>query len=466
MPIQETLSRWTTPETRSRRILVAAAVYVVCCVTFAIVAGPQRIGAHTDANHYALLADAWVHGRQDLARGAPDYTMNNDFAVYGGKTFISFPPFPALLMTPFVALAGTPENFRDGQFVIWLAGLAPAFLFLALERLRRPNARGEVWSNRNEKENVALALLFAFASVYFFTAVQGTVWFAAHVVGASLLSLYILFAIDAERPLLCGLLVACAYATRPPMLLTSALFALEALRAATRGGLPVDGTPLERIRTTWERLDKGRLVRDYVIFALPILGVFAIMGALNHARFDTWNPNVGHEYLTVAWATRMKKWGLFGYHYLAKNLGVMLTILPFRPPHDAESLGGAPFKVNEHGLALWFTTPIYFWLFWPKRRGWLWSIVAITAALPAIMDLLYQNSGWRQYSYRFSNDYAPLLFVMLALGDRAMGWFFRTAAAWSLGWQLFGAITFDRRNELDRFYFRDGSQEVLYQRDT
>ena len=67
--------------------------------------------------------------------------MGNDFALFKGKTFITFPPFPALLMLPFVALSGSPENFRDGQFIVWLAGLGPAFLFLVLEKLRRPNAR-------------------------------------------------------------------------------------------------------------------------------------------------------------------------------------------------------------------------------------------------------------------------------------------------------------------------------------
>jgi hypothetical protein len=40
-------------------------------------------------------------------------------------------------MVPLVAASGSAENFRDGQFVIWLAGLAPALMFLVLEKLRR-----------------------------------------------------------------------------------------------------------------------------------------------------------------------------------------------------------------------------------------------------------------------------------------------------------------------------------------
>ena len=104
-----------------------------------------------------------------------------------------------MLMFPFVALAGSAEEFQDGQFMVWLSGIAPAVLFLVLEKLRR---KGD--STRSERVNVFFALLFAFGTVYFFTAVEGTTWFAHHVVAAALLAIYMLFAIDAERPWVCG----------------------------------------------------------------------------------------------------------------------------------------------------------------------------------------------------------------------------------------------------------------------
>ena len=456
------LARLMTRDSRARRLVLALGVYVLCSIVFAAVAGPPRLREHTDFNHFAHLADAWLHGRQDLRNGAPAYAMGNDFAEFDGKTYISFPPFPALLMMPFVALAGSPENFRDGQFMVWLAGLAPAFLFLVLEKLRRTGR-----STRSEAMNVAFALLFAFGTVYFFTAVQGTVWFAAHVVGAALLSLYILCALDAELPLLAGLLMACAWMTRVTTILTVPLFAFEALRVCSRGGIPgpAEGSLRERARETWERLDKSALARRYALFAAPILVSLALASWMNYTRFHDASPTAfGHEYLGVVWKARMQKWGIFGYHYLAKNLGVMLTILPWFPPKSVDALGGATFKINEHGLALWFTTPLYFWLFKPKKAGWLYGLCALSAAIPAAMDLLYQNSGWRQFGYRFSNDYSPLLFVMLAIGGSGTGWVVRTLAAWSVAWNLFGAVTFDRV-AFDRYYFREGTQTVIYQPD-
>jgi hypothetical protein len=460
------LGRSMRRDSRARRMVLAAFVYVVCASVYAVVAGRERLTEHTAFNHYALLAEAWLHGRQDLGGPPPAYTQNNDFAEYKGKTYISFPPLPALLMLPFVRLAGSAENFRDGQFVIWLSGMAPAFLFLALEKLRRTGR-----SSRLESENLVLAFLFAFGTVYFFTAVEGTVWFAAMVVAAAAMALFVLFALDAERPILAGMMVGCIWLSRPPALLLSLLFALEAMRVSTDGGFPREGSWTKRLRATLARLNVRALAQRYALFSIPILGSFAVVAWMNWTRYGRATPlYFDHTFLTVGWRARILRWGLFGYHYLPKNLGIVLTSLPWLPtPGDPAALG-APFKINEHGLALWFTTPLYLWVLWPKglssdpERKWLYCSVAISAALPAVMGLLYQNSGWRQFGYRMSNDYAVFLFVLLALGARPMKWLFRTAATWGVAWNLFGAITFDKAR-FDRFYYRDGSQTIVYQPD-
>jgi hypothetical protein len=445
------MARWMRPESRSRRLLLAALVYVLCTGAYAAVAGPDRLLQHTQYNHYALLADAWLHRRQSLPNGPPAYAMNNDFVDYQGKTYISFPALPAMLMLPFVELSGSAENFRDGQFVLWLSGLAPAFLFLVLEKLRRTGR-----APRTERENLVLAFLFAFGTVYFFTAVEGTVWFAAMVVATAASALYVLYALDAERPLLAGAMIGCLYLSRPPAVWMALLFALEALRVS---------------RTSGGRFDVRALGRRYLLFALPILVALAFVAWTNWTRYGRATPvYFDHQYLSVAWRSRMIRWGMLSYHFLAKNLGVSLTSLPWMPPPGSGPSFGAPFKINEHGLAIWFTTPLYLWLLWPKRledhpeRRWLYVVAALSAALPAVMDLLYQNTGWRQFGYRFSNDYVVMLFVMLAVGGRPMRWLFASAAAWGVAWNLFGAITFDRAR-FDRFYFRDGSQTVVYEPD-
>jgi hypothetical protein len=459
-------TRWLRPQSLSRRLLIGAFVYVACTCVYAAFAGRERLVQHTAFNHYALLADAWLHGRQDLGGPPPFYTQNNDFAEHNGKTYISFPPLPAILMLPFVKLAGSPENFRDGQFIVWLAGLAPAVLFLVLEKLRRTGR-----SPRSERENLALALIYAFGTVYFFTAVEGTVWFAALVVASAAIAFYTLFALDAERPALAGAMVACIYLSRPTAIWMSLLFAVEGLRVSLSDAPQGEGRWSARLRAAASCLDVRGLARRYALFSIPILGALALVTWMNWSRYGRATPvYFDHEFLSVAWRGRMLKWGLLGYHYLGKNLGVALTSLPWLPPPGESRAFGAPFKINEHGLALWVTTPLYLWILWPKRLGDdparrnLYVACALSAAMPAVMDLLYQNSGWRQFGYRFSNDYSILLFVLLAVGARPMGKLFATAAAWSFACNAFGALTFDRA-QFDRFYYRDGSQTIVYQPD-
>jgi hypothetical protein len=428
------------PETRSRRLIIGLGVYAACLVVYGILAG-DRLWTHTPYNHFALLADSWIHGRLDLAGGPPSYSGNNDFALFEGKSYISFPPFPALLALPLVWVAGSPENFRDGQFFVWLAPVCPAVMFLVFEKLRRTGR-----SLRTEAENIQLALLLAFGTVYFFASVQGTVWYAAEVVAMGLGALFILFALDAERPLLAGVMLGALFLTRPPMILFGALLVFEALRVCYKDREAATDEPgfFKRLLAT-ENVDLGRAGNMVALAAVPALACVVFASWWNHARFHTWDPSaMGHEHLTVGWAPRIKKWGLMSYHFLPRNLGCVLTSLPWRPARGQTFPGGAPFIVSGHGLALWFTTPLYLWLARPARVTYLWIAAALAAAGPVLADLLYQNSGWFTFGYRFSNDYAVLLFVMLAVSVRRFGVVFWVCAVWALTWNLFGAISFER----------------------
>lgn len=404
---------------------------------------------HTPYNHFALLAESFVAGRLDLGSAPPAYAANNDFALHAGRHFVVFPPFPALLILPLVALAGGAERVPDGLFFLFLAGIGPAVLWLSLEKLRRIGQ-----SERSERENLALALLFTFGTVYFFTAVQGTVWFAAHVVGVALAAAYLYLALDAEHPLWAGIALCLAFFTRAPLLLAGALFVFEAVRAAA----PADALcPLREPLGYARALDPRRLSRSLGWFLAPVVAGLVVALVYNAARFgDPTEP--GYRYLTVAWKTRIQTWGLFSYHYLGRNLAVILTSLPWVGD------GAAPFRINQHGLALWLTTPLYFLLLWPKRRpkvqAALWA-GAIGAALPA---LFYQNTGWLQFGYRFSNDFSVFLFALLAIG----GWPLRRGvlglALIGVAINAFGAWTFGRE-ECRRFYVADPTQTLLHQPD-
>ncbi|RYZ09353.1 MAG: hypothetical protein EOO73_03390 [Myxococcales bacterium] len=433
-----------SPDTRARRLALAIAIYTGITLLLLACASRETRSEHTPYNHFALLAEGWLHGRLDLGGAPPSYAGGNDFASYGGKWFVVFPPLPGLLLLPIVALRGGAERVADGLFFLLLAGLAPATLFLALEKLRQ-----RLESRRTELENVVLACLFCLGSVYFFCSLQGTVWYAAHVVGAVLMAAYFLFAVGAERPLLAGVCLALGFATRAPLVLAAPLFVLEAVRET--GIAAPAGAPL------FARYDTRRLGKLLAWFALPLAAAVAVSLWHNAARFGS-ALEPGYRYLNIVWAKRIATWGLFDYHYLAKNLGVMLTSLPWLPADEG------PVQVNAHGLALWVTTPMYLWLLVARRWSPLSREVLLCVALVALPTLFYQNTGWVQFGYRFSNDYAPLLFVLLAIVGPPLRGGFMVAAALAVVVNFFGALTFGRP-EHARFYVIEPTQKVLYQPD-
>jgi hypothetical protein len=346
---------------------------------------------------------------------------------------------------------------------------------------------------RSVRANLFLSALFAFGTVYFFTAVQGTVWYAAHVIGITLAALYLLFSIGASRPMLAGLVLGLGFMTRSPLLFALPLFVFEAVRVSLRPlpGLPPalpSGAkqlelPLEpgageqlrlplastaprapeagratRLAELWRRLDHWRLARLLLQFSLPLLFVLVVAAWHNHARFG--DPfDFGYRYLTIRWRARMDHWGLFDYHYLGRNLAVVLTSLPW-----TVKTGGVPFQINAHGLALWLTTPAYLWLLWPRRTGPLTWALWLTVAAVAVPTLFYQNTGWVQFGYRFSNDYAVFLFALLAIGGYRFGALFLALAVWAMAVNAFGALTFERP-KYRQFYFQDHTQRLLHQPD-
>src|SRR5262249_7998694 len=153
------------------------------------------------------------------------------------------------------------------------------------EKLRRTGR-----SPRTERQNFVLALLYAFGTVYCFTAVEGVVWYAALVVAAAAVALYTLFALDAERPALAGTMMACVYLSPPPAIWMSLLFALEALRESIPGGFPADGSPVARLREMLRRLDVRALARRYALFSAPILVAFACIAWMNWTRYGQATP--------------------------------------------------------------------------------------------------------------------------------------------------------------------------------
>jgi hypothetical protein len=310
-------------------------------------------------------------------------------------------------------------------------------LFLTLRFLRESGRSG-----RSERDDLLVTALFAVGSVYYFAAVQGTVWFAAHVVGAASVCLYLLCSFGARRPIVAGLALGLAFLSRPASLLLAPFFVLQAVGEAKEVGRPASSSA-------------PRLARALLMFALPLSATIAASMLHNASRFG--DPfEFGHRFLQIRWQSRIEIWGLFSTHYLPRNLTVFFLSMPWLTQ-------SSPFiRITRHGLALWFTSPNLLWSLWPKKLDG--TILALwAAALPtALCTLLYHNTGWVQFGYRFSLDYLPLLFVLVALSGRRFGVAFLSCAVFAIVVNTFGAVTFDRYQQ---FYDEDPTQQVIFQPD-
>jgi hypothetical protein len=411
-----------------------------------------RVRGPSDNGHFVHLANSFLHGQLSVVGDKPP--GDNDWSRYRGRWYVSFPPFPAAVLLPAVAVFGV--RLWDRLFWAIFAGLGPALLFVLLRHLRE-----NLHSGRSPRDDLALTALFAFGSAYYYTAVQGTVWFAAHVVAVPLIALYLLFALGARRPMAAGLMLGLCFLTRPTTLLLGVVFLVEALEAsrgersqAVAAGLD-QASPVVRLSAWLRGVEPRAALARIARFALPLLVVGALAMWFNAARFD--DPfEFGHNYLKIRWTGRIEKWGLFNYHYLPKNLAVFLAALPWLSSK-------VPYlRISRHGLALWFTTPHTLGVLWPKRSAVTMHGLALGALAVAVADLCYQNSGWIQFGYRFSLDYAVLVFALLALGGRRIGLGFYTLLGFALAVNLFGALTFDRAQ---RFYDQDPTQNVMFQPD-
>jgi hypothetical protein len=451
----------------SNSLASSVALFALGVVVYGALAG-DRLWRPSQAPHFVLQADAWLHGRAAIAPplvgddwakvetvevvaedGAPtthqvrgrrlqtrpvfrttagaELPLRRLGRSLGFTGYVSFPPAPTLLMLPAALWSG-----RAGNDVLPTVLVAALILPLAFGMLRRLAAAG--LSLRTPREDLWWVAALGLGSVLLFSAVRGEVWYTAHVVGVALALGYVSAAVEARHPALAGALLGLAALTRAPMAFLAPLFLWELLRVHRARARFAD--PAQR-RAVLRQL-AGPLAR----FAAPLLVLGALAAAYNLARFDALGE-FGHSYLDVRQQQQIERWGLFSPHYLARNLAVAFTLLPELP-------GRPPWvQISGHGLALWVTSPILLTLLWPRRRSAIAGGLWLSAAAVALPTLCYQNSGWVQFGYRFSLDYFALLIALLAVGGRPLGRAAKALIVVAIVVNLFGAVSFGR---LPQFY--------------
>lgn len=376
---------------------------VACCVAVVTFAVYRATGpAHTPQDQYVRLAAAWLQGRLDLPESPPWLEV----ARYRGRSYVIQPPFPAVLTLPYVLLAGPGAS--QAVMSQLLGAFNAAVVFLIARRLS-PHVPVQLW----------LVVLFSVGTVYWYAASVGSVWYLAHVVAVLMLDLAVLEALGRRRPFVTGLAVGAAYWTRLPTVLSLPFFLMAA--------------PDDRRARWWYAV---RLVAGVAVFV-------ALNAAYNWLRFGT--P------LDAAYLHRpgvlQEPWfqsGLLHPSYIPRHLRVLFLELP-------RFVDRWPYLVPSWtGLAIWITTPaVILTLVAPpgRERGACWAAVVPVA----LANMMHGTWGFAQFGYRFSLDYLPFLFLLVAavVREGMRPWHRVLVAAsaavnlWGVLWiNAFGWVTF------------------------
>lgn len=356
------------------------------------------------------------------------------------RGLIPFPPLPALVLVPFVAVFGL---LTDDQLVFTvLAAIDVGLCWWALGGLPvRPPVR------------LATTILFAFGTAFWYAAQVTTTWFQAHILAVALLLLAVGYALRADpgaardqpprpwpsdpaigprpvdrwrevlkvdrRAFGIGLLFGLAATARLTVILGAPFFML----VGPGGGW-------------WRRSWSTGLGAAIPVAALLVYNV-ATSGHVFHPAYDHLYQLEARAYTSLGYNP---EWAAEDPRYVPQNLRIMFLSGPdILPDRERDGLGfrdrplctepGAtrglfdadcPLALPvDVGMSVILASPALLLLL-PAlgaiRRRRLIGGAASAIVLISVANLMHFSQGWVQFGYRFSNDVLPFAMILVALG--------------------------------------------------
>jgi hypothetical protein len=420
---------------------------------------PARSGSY---NHFVWQADAFLHGRFAIAFPVTEGPFTNGYfqdvmplPTQPGRGLLPFPPLPAIVLMPFVAIFGLAT---DSQLVGVVVGAINVGLAWRMTT-RLTASRGAAF---------LATLFFAFGTVHWYASMLSTTWFLAHVVAVTFVLLGITLALDAER----------FYRARHAQQIRRTD---TTQRGAITETFEESSLFLGWYRKLRENIDPlqfiaglvfgiGALARLPVIFGAPFFlfvggggsfwrrGLAAGLGAaiplvllLGYnlaATGHLFNPAYDYLYRTeyVGYLPPLpptyhcpftldfcagleidRSLGIEDVGHIPLNALIMFGWPPiFRPECGLAILNrDCPLlQPDQVGMSILLTSPAYLLgipavIFGWRRRIVAGSLLAVLAI--SIVNLMHFSQGWVQFGYRFSNDFAPFALILVTLGIARLG---------------------------------------------
>jgi hypothetical protein len=433
------------------------AIVVGAALVAAALAAYWLPGSDRFYNHFVWQAMAFLHGQVAI-----DWPVEGAFGTGYGNSWMQdvyplrevtgnpettgallpFPPLPAILLMPFVAIWGLATDIRAvsvlfGVFDVWLA-------WWALGRL-----------DVSRRIRLATTIFFAFGTVFWYAAQLGTTWFFAHVAAVTFLLVALGVALgsdpgaddEVDPPTPGGLLASVTAALRHPaelidrrQLLAGLLFGI----ACTARLTVVFGAPFFMLvggGGSWARRSISAGIGAAIPLALLLLYNLATTGHLFHPGYEYQYQLEARGYEVLGYNP---DWEIEDARYLPGNLGILFLTPPaVYPEHELGPFGetdepacsepGATREFfDEHcpiaiprtvGMSILLTSPAYLLLLPALRRGRSRLIAGALVAVVAIalVNLMHFSQGWVQFGYRFSNDFVVFALPLVALGMKQRG---------------------------------------------
>ena len=390
------------PRATRRRIVIAilSVMLALLCIMMFTGYWPTH---HNAYNSYTRQACAWLEGRLDIA-GGENLTWL-ELAVFDGKYYVSFPPFPSYILLPFAALLGL--NTPDAWLALMITCMGVAYAVMLVQRLSRDNF-GLFW------------VLFLFLGTgYPFIAVNGWVWFMAQNLCFTLSLMAIFHALIGQGciSLTCW---ACAVGCRPMVLIYLPLLLWILYRQQRRAHPHLPG---------WRVV----LRRWYWVIGPAVLGSSYML--LNYLRFGS-VLEFGHNYLPEFQRAAN---GQFSLNYIWGNLCNLFRLPQWNGVEEPLTF----FKIN--GFAFYITNPLLLTML----AALVYAIIrkrlprALTVLLP-LLSLAYvliicahrTLGGW-QFGNRYLLDIMPWMFFgFLHWKPRSQSLLY-----WNIPLAVFAAVT-------------------------
>ena len=408
-------------------------------------------------NHFVWQAEAFLHGSAVIewpVAGAYGTGYGNEWMqdvyplreVTGDPSttgaLLPFPPLPAIVLLPFVAIWGFATDIRAVSVLIGAIDVGLAWWALGGLPVSR-------------RIRIATTVFFGFGTVFWYAAQLGTTWFFAHVTAVTFVLLAIGIAVgddpgaDEEveaAPTLGSAAGAIAAGLRRPLamldrrqVLAGLLFGL----ACTARLTVVFGAPFLMFvggGGSWLR----RSVSAGLGAAIPIVALLAYnLATTGHILHPGYEYQYQLEARGYPGLDYHPDWGIEDARYLLQNLQIMFLSPPaFFPDHVPSALGGGkelcvaagavrglfdpscPIALpRDVGMSILLTSPGYL-LALPALLGRRSRLVAgsfLAVVAIALVNVMHFSQGWVQFGYRFSNDFVAFALPLVAVGMQRRG---------------------------------------------